>query len=409
MKGRLLAGAVVAAPSLCSASAASAAPTGAAPDGPGAMSHFDLARKDCVGTARNTRSKVWYTVADGVLSDVYYPTNDTTTNETLQYVVTDGTSFTDLQTRDMTYTVAQLDDRALTCRVTATAKSGRYRIVTDYLTDPDRQTVLVRSRFDALRGNVRDYKLYVRFDPTLNGNGGGGTKGNGGADTGGIAQSSGHTVLVGSDTVTATNAANRDYAQPVYSALDSDDGFLEVSNGFAGSPSDGLKQLDAAHARTASYADAVKGNLVQTARVDLGHDGDFTLALGFGSSQSDALAAARGSLREPLWLTAIEYLLGRHRYNAGLVAPRRPHTVSSHDWSGLLDEYYLSADYVKAAEDKTFPGAVPPRSPRRGARRSRPATPPTRTSAPIARSSRATSTRRGRRSSSPAIATPRAT
>jgi glucoamylase len=122
MKGRLLAGAVVAAASLCCASAASAAPTGAAPDGPGAMSHFDLARKDCVGTARNTRSKVWYTVADGVLSDVYYPTNDTTNNETLQYVVTDGTSFTDLQTRDMTYTVEQLDDRALTCRVTATAK-----------------------------------------------------------------------------------------------------------------------------------------------------------------------------------------------------------------------------------------------------------------------------------------------
>ena len=52
------------------------------------------------------RSKVWFTVADGVLSDVYFPTNDNTNNETLQYVVTDGTTFTDLQTRDMTYTVA---------------------------------------------------------------------------------------------------------------------------------------------------------------------------------------------------------------------------------------------------------------------------------------------------------------
>jgi GH15 family glucan-1,4-alpha-glucosidase len=46
---------------------------------------------------------VWFTVADGVLSDVYFPTNDTTNNETLQYVVTDGSTFTDLQTRDMTY------------------------------------------------------------------------------------------------------------------------------------------------------------------------------------------------------------------------------------------------------------------------------------------------------------------
>ncbi len=128
--------------------AAGAAPPAA--DGPGALSHFDLARKDCVGTARNTTSKVWFTVADGVLSDVYFPTNDNTNVETLQYVVTDGSSFTDLQTRDTTYTVKQTDDRALTCQVTTTAKSGRYKIVTDYTTDPSRPTVLIRSRFVAL-------------------------------------------------------------------------------------------------------------------------------------------------------------------------------------------------------------------------------------------------------------------
>src|SRR6201991_2227526 len=160
MERRLLAGAVIAAVALSCASTASAAQT--APGAPGALSHFDLARKDCVGTAQNTRSKVWFTVADGVLSDVYYPTNDTTNNETLQYVVTDGKSFTDLQTRDMTYTVSQPDDGALSCGVPATAKSGRYRIVTDYLTDPDRPTVLLRSRFYG----PRDDKLYVRFDPT---------------------------------------------------------------------------------------------------------------------------------------------------------------------------------------------------------------------------------------------------
>ena len=79
-----------------------AATTGA-PGAPGALSHFDLARKDCLGTARNTTSKVWYTVANGVLSDVYYPTVDNTNVETLQYIVTDGATFTDVQTRDMTY------------------------------------------------------------------------------------------------------------------------------------------------------------------------------------------------------------------------------------------------------------------------------------------------------------------
>src|SRR4051812_400769 len=297
MEVRLRAAAAIAAASLCCWVPTASAQT--APGAPGALSHFDLARKDCVGTARNTRSKVWFTVADGVLSDVYYPTNDTTDNETLQYVVTDGSTFTDLQTRDMTYTVSRTDDRALTCRVTATAKSGRYRIVTDYLTDPDRQTVILHSRFDGPRGD----KLYVRFDPTLNGNGGGG-EGNGGADSGTVAGG----ALVGSDTVTATNAANRDYAQPVYSSLDGD--FSMVSNGFAGAASDGLTQLDASHALTATYTDAVKGNLVQTAQVDLGRDGGFTLALGFGATQDAALSATRASLRKPFWLTAAEYDLG---------------------------------------------------------------------------------------------------
>ena len=66
--------------------------------------------------------------------------------------MTDGSSFTDLQTRDMTYTVETTDDRALSCRVTAQAKSGRYRIVTDYVTDTARESVVMRSRFTALKG-----------------------------------------------------------------------------------------------------------------------------------------------------------------------------------------------------------------------------------------------------------------
>ena len=108
----------------------------AAPGAPGTMSHFGLARKDCVGTARNTTSKVWFTVAGGVLSDVYYPTIDNTNIETLQYIVTDGSTFTDLQTRDTTYTVKSLDDSGMSCRITSTAKNGKYTLVTDYVTDP---------------------------------------------------------------------------------------------------------------------------------------------------------------------------------------------------------------------------------------------------------------------------------
>src|SRR3954451_15423549 len=339
------------------APAQAAPPAGTAADGPGDVSHFDLARKDCVGTARNRRSKVWYTVADGVLSDVYFPTNDNTNVETLQYVVTDGATFTDLQTRDMTYTVEAPDDRSLSCRVTARAKSGRYKIVTDYVTDTEREAVVMRSRFTALKGKARDYRLYVRFDPTLNGNSGGGT-GNGGPDSGGTATAGGHTLLLGSDPVTATNATNRDYAVPVHSALDADSGFLEVSNGFAGQASDGLKQLDADRLLTNRYAAATNRNLVQTARVDLPHDGNFELALGLADTRAGAISAARGSLKERFHELTHAYDRGWHHYDDDLIAPRRPNGVSPGRWRALVDEYYLSANYVKAAEDKTFPGAV---------------------------------------------------
>jgi glucan 1,4-alpha-glucosidase len=346
---------------LAPSAAGAASPAG---DGPGALSHFDLARKDCVGTARNTTSKVWFTVANGVLSDVYFPTDDNTNVETLQYVVSDGSSFTDLQTRDTTYTVRQTDDRALTCRVTTTAKSGRYKIVTDYTTDPWRPAVLIRSRFVALEGKLSSYRLYVRHDPTLNGNGGGLAANpiehgdNGGADNAGVAGAGGHTLLVGDDTVTATNAANRDYAVPVHSALDVSRGFEQTTNGFAGRPSDGLVQLDAGHVLSDLHDTATHGNVVQVGRVPLGRSGRFTLALGYGDTEAGAITASRGSLHTGFDAAARAYDRGWHRYDARLVRPRRPHGVSRQHWNDILDEYYLSANYVKAAEDKTFPGAV---------------------------------------------------
>src|ERR687884_27524 len=120
MVRRLAAGLVIVA-ALVLSGTASATRTVGAPGAPGALSHFDLARKDCLGTARNTTSRVWFTVANGVLSDVYYPTVDNTNVETLQYVVTDGSTFTDLQTRDMTYTARAVPDTGgMACHVTST-------------------------------------------------------------------------------------------------------------------------------------------------------------------------------------------------------------------------------------------------------------------------------------------------
>jgi len=325
-----------------------------APDGPGALSHFGLARKDCLGTARNTTSKVWYTVANGVLSDVYYPTIDTTNVETLQYVVTDGSTFTDLQTRDMTYTVeAAPNSGGMSCTVTARAKSGKYRIETEYVTDPARSTVLMQVKLEPAAAG---YELYVRFDATVNGNGGGGP-GNGGADRATIDDSTGRPVLVSFDPVTETNAANRDYAQPVFAALHGP--FTEATSGFVGAASDGLVQLDADHTLTKTHVDALGGSVAQTAGVAL-EDGKAVLALGFGASQEEAVETAADSVEAGFAQARAAYAKGWRDYDHTLNRPRMQELagINGADQKQLEDAYYLSANVIKASEDKTFPGAI---------------------------------------------------
>ena len=215
----LLTGAMAWPGSAVAARASVLQPAATAPGAPGVASFFDLARKDCAGTARNTGSKVWYTVADGVLSDVYEPTVDNTNVGTLQYVVTDGTTFTDLQARDMTYTVSA-DPSGMACTVTATSSDHGYQLVTTYLTDPVRDTVLMQTRLQRSPGSHADLRalhVYARLDAHVNGNGGGGTQ-NGGPDTGTV---TGASVPVIYDTSTVSQAANRDYAVPTYMALQS--------------------------------------------------------------------------------------------------------------------------------------------------------------------------------------------
>ncbi|HEU5392465.1 MAG TPA: glycoside hydrolase family 15 protein [Streptosporangiaceae bacterium] len=306
-----------------------------------------MARKDCLGTAAGQGCKVWYTVAGGVLSDVYEPTIDNTDVSTLQYIVTDGSTFTDLQSRDMTYTAAA-DPTGMACTVTSTDARHGYRLVTTYITDPARDTVLMHTSLQALPGSgvsLAGLHLYARLDAHVNGNGGGGSA-NVGANSGTV-DDSGVPVVFSTNTV--TNAANRDYAVPTYMALASTpQGTASV--GYAGSASDGLTQLDSARALT-PYTSAPDGHIVATENVTPGASRQVTLALGFGRSQAQSVSVARSSLSRPFALTAASYLAGWAGYDARLrPPPARELKLASH--------YYLSANVLKASEDKTFPGAI---------------------------------------------------
>ena len=259
----------------------------------------------------------------------------------------------------------------------------------------------MRSRFMALKGKARDYKLYVRFDPTLNGNGGGGT-GNGGADSGAIATAGGHTLLVGSDPVTADQRGQsrlrRAGATPRSTPTRAS---AQVTNGFAGAASDGLTQLDAAHAADQPLRRGEhRQPRADRARSTSAHDGDFDARARLRRvTPASAVGAARGTpqgaLRRPQ--PRLRRAAGTATTTA-LIAPRRPNGVSRDRWSELRRRVLPERQLREGRR-----GQDVPRRRRRGAGlavgpgRVRPATPPTPTSAPTARCSPATSTRRGRR------------
>ena len=316
-----------------------------APGAPGTPSYYDLARKDCVGTARDDGSKVWFTIAGGVLSDVYWPNVDATNVKTLQYEVTDGRSFTDLQTRDMTYRSFP-DATGMACTVVASSAAHHYRLVTTYLADPGRDAVLMRTRFD---GPSVD-RVYVRLDPLAGGSGGGGAQ-NAGANSARVDSLHGAPVPVAFNTNTTTQAVNRDYAVPTFEALQSSAGFTAASVGYAGTPSDGQQMLDSDHALTA-FDSAPDGHVALTAQLRLRGDRGVNLALGFGTTENRALRTADRSADQSFDHAWARYDRAWQRYDSRL---RRP---SPRLGAAVARQYYRSVNVVKASEDKTFHGAI---------------------------------------------------
>src|SRR5215217_9455770 len=115
-----------------------------APGAPGEKAIWTPADKDGFGTSTTTASKVWYTLNDGELTEVYYPDLGTPSVRDLQFIVSDGQTFAEREA-EATNQQVQLagDGRALEYRQVNTDKDGKYRITKTYVTDPARSTVLV--------------------------------------------------------------------------------------------------------------------------------------------------------------------------------------------------------------------------------------------------------------------------
>src|SRR5690242_4434792 len=119
-----------------------------APGRPGAPALWTPANKVGFGTARGESSRVWYTLgASGELTEVYYPTLGTPSVRDLRFVVSDGRTFAEAEQDATEHRVELVDPRSLTFRQVNTARSGRYRLTKTYVTDPDKDVLLIDVRF----------------------------------------------------------------------------------------------------------------------------------------------------------------------------------------------------------------------------------------------------------------------
>ena len=110
------------------------------PGAPGKASDWNEGDKDGFGTAYGTASKVWYTLNDGELTDVYYPRIDTPSLRDSQFVVTDGKTFTDREDRDSTHEVTLLSRDSLTYQLVEHREVGRLADHQDVRHRPSRST-----------------------------------------------------------------------------------------------------------------------------------------------------------------------------------------------------------------------------------------------------------------------------
>ncbi|MGH9941373.1 MAG: glycoside hydrolase family 15 protein [Pyrinomonadaceae bacterium] len=322
-----------------------------APGAPGGEAQWPSAGKSGVGTSNTLESKVWFTLREGVLTDVYYPTVDVANTRVLQLVIVsaDGKRV-ETEMEDTAHRVEVLDPQALTFRQINTAKSGDYTITKTYVTDPTRSTLLIDVTFKG-RGGER---LHVYYDPSLNNSGmhdSAWSQGHAGGLAGKLVH--GEQALLSSDADKASAL--------VYSPRPKELGFFgRVTTGYF-ETSDGLGELKRKGQLGDTYLRAADGNVVQVAEISAELSGvmggplsgtdtsdtSFTLALGFGSEPEEALKNARQSLFKGFAAARAEYEQGWHEYLSSLRRVAAKYQT----------QFDMAAMILRAHEDKTYRGA----------------------------------------------------
>ena len=301
-----------------------------APGSPGTLARWTSSAKSGVGTSLGACGRIWFTVARGIVNEVYYPRVDEACTRDFGLIVTDREAFFSEEKRHAEHAIEAMDVGVPAFRLTNTCVERRYRIQKEVVSDPKREVLLQRVELTPLEGALEDYALFALIAPHLR-NGGGG-------NTAWVGEYKGTPMLFAERSGTAL-------------ALMCSAGWLRRSAGFVGA-SDGWQDLHAHRRLTRQYERADDGNVALTGEVDLAAcGGRFVLALGFGRTYDEAAVRARASLLDGFDEAAAEYREGWERWQRSLRPIELPKPP-------VRDLYRVSRAVLRTHESALFPGGI---------------------------------------------------
>lgn len=293
------------------------------PGAPGIEPRWTSSDKSAVGTAATAESRVWFTASHGILNEVYAPRLDMACIRDFGFIVTARDYFSE-EKRDADHAVETIEDGVPAFRLVNTSRDGRYRITKILLSDPEREVVLQDIFFEALVGDIGDYRLHAIVAPHLV---------NAGADnTAWYDEFKGHPMLF-------AEGGGRSLA--VASSVP----WIARSAGYVGI-SDGWQTLSHGEGLRPEFRRAECGNVALSGTVDiLAGNGRALLALGFGTQPEEAAFRAQLSLQQGVEPALKRYRAGWRRWQRELLALDEPHDPSQ------LNRYRVSTAVLATHRD----------------------------------------------------------
>src|ERR1700730_3956786 len=128
-----------------------------APGGPGAPPMWGPGRKMACGAAPGSKSKLWYTLADGSLSEVFFPFLDRVALHELRFFVSASGALPIDDAADSQHRITWISPGVPGFTVDTT--HHEYRLTKEFFSDPDENALLIAATFTP---ELPDLRLYVQ-------------------------------------------------------------------------------------------------------------------------------------------------------------------------------------------------------------------------------------------------------